>query len=265
MEIFLSKLLPSFVYPTGLIFFLLVLALILRNKTRWWTGLVIAAVLILILAGNRWTAFSLVRFLERQYPSLKLPVNADAIVVLGGATEVLSNPRQMPEVNGAGDRVIYAAYLYRQGAAPRVLVSGGRIDGYGPTKSSQAQEMADLLVFMGVPSKDILLEEQARNTVENAQFSGELLRAHGVERLLLVTSAMHMPRAVPLFEDLGLEVIPAPADTIVSDADWNALLQAGPASQFLNLLPSASSLNLTTNALKEFIGYLVNQLRLVSQ
>ena len=260
MDLFFSKLLPVFVYPVGIVCVLLTLALILRRKTAWMIGLTVAALVILTLAGNRWIAFSLVRSLERQYPPIDLPVQADAIVVLGGATEAISFPRQIPEVNGAGDRVIYAAYLYREGAAPLVLVSGGRIDWYGPAESSQAQEMAALLVFMGVPQGQIILEENARNTAENAQFSAELLRQMGAKRILLVTSAMHMPRAVPLFESLGMDVIPSPADYIVSDVEWESLVHAGPAAQIINFLPSAGSLNLTTNALKEYLGIWVNYL-----
>jgi uncharacterized SAM-binding protein YcdF (DUF218 family) len=110
--------------------------------------------------------------------------------------------------------------------------------------------------------ESIILEANSRNTAENAQFSGTLLDTLGVESILLVTSALHMPRAVPLFEALGLEVIPAPTDTIVSDADWEALVQANLPGQILNLLPSAGSLNLTTNALKEYLGIWVNQLSL---
>ena len=120
--------------------------------------------------------------------------------------------------------------------------------------------MQTLLEFMGIPSSAILLEDQSRNTSENASFSAPLLRERNAQEILLVTSASHMPRAAALFKAQGFQVIPAPTDFIVADRDWEALSQGSLASKLLNLFPSASSLNLTTNALKEYLGLLALRL-----
>jgi uncharacterized SAM-binding protein YcdF (DUF218 family) len=257
MLIFLSKFLPIFVYPAGLLFLFLICAFLLYKRRRIQKIFLLFALFTLLLGGNRWFALSLVHLLEQQYPSLEGSPKADAIVVLGGGTEMISAPRQIPEINGAGDRVLYAVQLYRQGAAPIILASGGRINWYDSAASTPAEEMRLLLEFMGVPSEAILLEDQSQNTYENAQFSAIKLAQLDARRILLVTSAMHMPRAAALFQAQGVEIIPAPTDYIVSEVEWRTLWHSGWASFLLNLFPSASSLNQTTNALKEYIGLTV--------
>lgn len=261
MFVTLSKLLPVLVYPTGLLFLLILAALLLRERTRLRNALLIAALVVLLAAGNRYAALGLVRSLEWRYFPPAEGVTAEAIVVLGGGTEIIAPPRPIVEVNGAGDRVIYAAELFRSEAAPLVIASGGRVSLFDTGSSTPAEEMARLLEFMGVPAESILLEDRSQNTYENALNSAELLRARGLSRILLVTSALHMPRATALFEAQGLEVIPAPADYILSQPQWDQLWSAGPAGVFLGLFPSAGNLNLTTNVMKEYLGLLVSRLQ----
>ena len=184
----------------------------------------------------------------------------DAIVILGGGERSLDPPRVLPEVNEAGDRLIYGAWLYRRGRAPNVLVTGGRIDFLRSTTPG-AVSMAALLEFFGVPQQAIWLESEARNTYENATYSRQLLTEHQAHRILLVTSALHMPRAVRLFERQGLDVIPAPTDFLISDAEWADITRADVRTQLIYLLPDSESLFRTTQALKEYIGIAVYGLR----
>lgn len=261
MFVTLSKLLPVLVYPTGLLFLLILGALLLRKRGRLRDALLIGALVVLLVAGNRYVALGLVRSLEwRTFPPAE-DVTAEAIVVLGGGTELIAEPRPIVEVNGAGDRVLYAAELYRRGAAPLIVASGGRVALFETGDSTPAEEMLFLLEFVGVPREAIMLEANSQNTHENALFSAEILKERGVQRILLVTSALHMPRALPLFEAQGLQVIPAPADYILSQPQWEQLWQGGPAASLLGLFPSAGNLNLTTNVMKEYLGLLVYRLR----
>ena len=125
MFIYLSKILPPLLYPLGLACLLIVAALIIRNH-RWRSGVMLLALGLLLLASNRWVALGLARSLEwRILPQGELP-HADAIVVLGGGTFSALYPRQTVEVGNAGDRVIYAALLYREGKAEHLLLTGGR-------------------------------------------------------------------------------------------------------------------------------------------
>jgi uncharacterized SAM-binding protein YcdF (DUF218 family) len=257
MIIFLSKFLPLFVYPVGLIGILLVAALIFRRMPRLRNGLIIAALAVLFLCGNRWTAVALTRSLEwRYFPPAQIPT-VQAIVVLGGGTESAIYPRSTVELNGAGDRVLYAARLYKEGKAPYLLLSGGNITWLETRSSTPAQEMAEILGMLGVPQSALLLEDQSQNTYENALYSSRMLKAKGITRVLLVTSAMHMPRSVALFHQQGIDVIPAPTDYSVTQADWTDLTRLNLGEQLINLVPTASNLSSTSGVMKEYIGMLV--------
>ena len=111
--------------------------------------------------------------------------------------------------------------------------------------------MEQVLRVMGIPERALMEETQSRDTHQNAVYSGVILRGKGVEKILLVTSAFHMRRAVPLFEEQGFEVIPAPTDyqRLVTD------------SNVPSFLPTVEALNRTTYALREYVGYFVYQRR----
>ena len=260
MFVFLSKLLPLFAYPLGLCCALLIVALIFNKRRRLRNGLIIAAVAILWMLSNRWVDLALTRSLEWQFLPAQGAPKAEAIVVLGGGTYPAQYPRPTTEMSGAGDRVFYAAHLYRDGRAPLVMLSGGTIEWMGNTASTPASEMADIITFIGVPSSALLLEDKSQNTHEDAVMSAEMLKAKGIHRILLVTSAIHMPRALAVFKKQGLEVIPAPTDFKVTQAVWDGLLHGSLESDIINVLPDASDLGSVTNALKEYIGLFVYRL-----
>jgi uncharacterized SAM-binding protein YcdF (DUF218 family) len=222
--------------------------------------LLVAALLVLWLGGNRWVAYGLARSLEWRYLPLDPVPHAPVIVVLGGGTEPADYPRSLVEVTGAGDRVLYTVWLYQQGAADWILISGGSID-WGVDIDTPAHQMAALLEMLGVPVEAMWLDPDSRNTYENAQNSAAILDERGVDRIILVTSAAHMPRSVRLFEAQGLDVIPAPTDYVVTEAGWEALREGNLQAQIMALLPSASNLALTTKVLKEYLGMFVYSLR----
>lgn len=256
MFVFLSKLLPPFIYPLGLACLLILLALLLQRRAGWQQAVLILALLVLWAGGSRWVAMGLARSLERRYlPPTPLPA-AEAIVLLGGGTASADYPRPITEVNGAGDRVLYAAWLYQQGKAPMILVSGGLLD-WTPLHTTPAEDMTALLGMMGVPPEAVWQQDGSRNTYEDALFSAKILREKGIRHILLVTSAWHMPRSVRLFQAQGLDVTPAPTDFNVTDADWESLTSSDVRLQILGLLPSAENLGLTSRMLKEYLGMLV--------
>jgi len=88
-----------------------------------------------------------------------------------------------------------------------------------------------------------------------------MLKEKGITRVLLVTSAMHMPRSVALFEHQGIEVIPAPTDYTVTREGLENLSSLDPQTLLVNLVPNTSSLSLTTNVMKEYIGLMVYRLQ----
>jgi uncharacterized SAM-binding protein YcdF (DUF218 family) len=182
------------------------------------------------------------------------------IVVLGGATESAIYPRPTVEVNGAGDRIFYTYWLFQHGVAGHILLSGASIDWLSADKQP-ADDMANLLENMGVPAEALWLESESLNTYENAVYSARLLETQHIRRIILVTSAIHMPRSVSLFQKQGLEVVPAPTDFTVTQAGWEQITHPHLETLLINLVPSADNLSLTTKALKEYIGILVYSLR----
>jgi len=260
MFLYLSKLLPLFVYPLGLACVLMVVALVLSWKRPRWVPIPIAlGLIILLVASNGWVANRIVQSLEWQHiPPQELP-QAEAIVILGGATRSAFPPRPAPDLNEAGDRVFYGAQLYQQGKAPVIIASGGRIawrDGGSP----ESADMAQILEIMGVPPSAILQDPTSLNTHQNAVNVRQILQEQGIQNVLLVTSAMHTPRALRIFQRQGIEAIPAPTDFLVTQQELNEP-NSSLAASLLNGLPDSQNLDMTTRAIKEYIGTAVYWLR----
>ncbi len=256
MFIFLSKLIPPLVYPLGLTCILILAALIFHKKIRLQRWLLILAFSLLFISSTRWVAWGLLKSLEWRYlPPAEIP-HEEVIVVLGGGIYSPLYPRPMVEMSGAGDRVTYAFWLFQQGKADHLLLTGGSID-WLSSDENPATDMANLLKMLGVPEEAIWLEPESRNTYEDALYSAKILKEKGISRIILVTSAFHMPRSVRLFEKQGLEVTPAPVDFVVTQKGWDNITNANFASQMNNLLPGAENLSNTTKALKEYLGILV--------
>jgi uncharacterized SAM-binding protein YcdF (DUF218 family) len=260
MFVILSKFLPLFIYPLGLVFILLLFALLLRRKEKTRNILIVLSLLILWLSSTSLVSENLARSLEwRYFPPKEIP-SADVIVVLGGGTEANVYPRSGVEVNGAGDRVLYAARIFKEGKAAHILLTGGEISWMNSTTSTPAGEMAEILQFLGVPQNALWLENKSQNTRENAVFSKNILDDKAIKKILLITSASHMPRAAAVFQKLGIEVIPLPVDYSTTQVD-NSSNKQDWLGQFFGLLPSAGSLSGTTNALKEYLGIFTYWLR----
>jgi uncharacterized SAM-binding protein YcdF (DUF218 family) len=160
---------------------------------------------------------------------------AQAIVILGGDSGRKSAP-EYAHAPAAGsellERLAYGAYLARRTGLP-VLVTGD----FAEVEAMHTSLARDF----GVAARWI--ESHSRDTYQNAQFSAPLLRASGVTRILLVTSATHEYRAAREFEASGLEVIPAPTGVWVP-----------PEPNPLSYLPHVGALRRSTEALYELIG-----------
>lgn len=260
MFLYLSKLLPLFFYPLGLACVSLIVALVTLWKRPKIAAICISLSLTLLLVcGNAWVAKNLVKSLEWQnIPSLEIP-QADAMVVLGGATKSKIWPRTVVDLSETGDRVIYAAQLYLRKKAPVIILSGGRIDWRG-SGASESSDMADILTSLGIPKSAIIEEPNSLNTYQNAVNVKKILTEKGIKKVLLITSAMHTPRSLKIFQRQGIDVIPVPTDFLVSEGELKELVDT-PKSAILNLLPDTNNLHQFTNALKEYVGNFIYGLR----
>ncbi|NWF58101.1 MAG: YdcF family protein [Fischerella sp.] len=261
MFLYLSKLLPLFFYPLGLTcIFLLVALFMLWKRPRTAAIAITLALILLLFSSNAWIPNLLVRSLEWQYlPPAQIP-NAEAIVVLGGATKPALPPRPGVDLNETGDRVIYAAQLYRQNKAPVIILSGGRIDWEDNQGLAESEDMAQILTSIGIPSEALIQESESLNTYQNAVNVKKILESRGIRRILLVTSAMHMPRSLLIFKRQGIDAIPAPTDFLVTSSDMQGLAST-PKAAILSLLPDSSNLHKFTGAAKEYVGIFVYRLR----
>ncbi len=233
-------------YPPGLCLLLLAVALILSLlKCR-------ATAILLAVLGLTWVlAWSLpvtsLYFggrLESQYPkkpARDLP-RADVIVIFGGNTQ--SNRANWFEPYNratAVDRVDLAEALYLASRAPRILISGSARDG----KITEAQIIARQLRQRGIPDSALLLENDSRNTYENARFTDIAMRGKKLKTALLVTSALHMPRALGSLEKRGIQV------TAASGAAQIVLPANHPPELWV---PHLRSLEASRTIIKEYLG-----------
>lgn len=248
-----SSFLANLIIPLNLCITLLVIAVVLLMLRRRR----IAAVLIVFSlswgvfwampASSLWAGGRLEQ-LYRYTAAADLPA-AQAIVVLGGNTAggrpnwFQPYSRQM-----ASTRSDWAAQIYQAERAPVILLSGAALEG----SQSEAEFMANSLKKDGVPEEALLLEKESFNTHENALYSARILKNLGISRVLLVTSALHMPRAMAVFSKQGLTPIAAPsAPQIVVPND----------PDFSFWLPDERSFFASRSIIKEYVGLLVYWVR----
>lgn len=252
MSIFLSKALSLLIHP--LVGALILLSVGWTLAWRWprvGQGLMGAGLLVLLVPSLPPVADALQYRLERTHPPIAandLP-SADAIVVLGGGLGAPVPPRIDPDFNGASDRIVHAFRLYQAERAPRIIVSGGRLP-WADTPP-EAYTLRDVLMQWGVPEAAIWTEPRSATTYENAQNTATHVYKRDLDRVLLVTSAAHMPRALAVFCTADVPAIPAPTDHRVVDSPRSVL----------DYVPSAAALSRSTGALREYVGYAVYEYR----
>ena len=252
MFFILSKLLVFLLKPITWLSALLLWSWFARRRKRW----AVAAALVIQLVFSNPFLFNLtVRSWEKQ------TITADEIeppydigILLGGYSALRVIPRHdRQNFNDRANRFLNTLELYRSGKIKKILITGGsgRLIQSGPREATETQSF---LLKLGIPPEDILVESQSRNTYENAYYTQQLLQERGLQdqRLLLITSAWHMKRAIGCFEKVGLETTPFSADFLSEE------LSAAPEDLFL---PDARTFQLWELILKEWVGMLAYKLR----
>lgn len=209
----------SFIFlPPGLFIILFIGLLVLTYRIKRTTARLIMGLIILLmyLFSIEPVSRLLLSPLEGVHPFRTADSltgeEADAIVVLGAGLQKVSGKENGPET--AGDfqpstvtlaRLVHGYSVYRKTDLP-LVVTGGSPFGADPP---EATIMRDWLIGMGVPEARVFPEEESRNTAENAR---NVATMQEYSRIILVTSAGHMPRSVWLFEKEGMQIVPAPTD-----------------------------------------------------
>ena len=251
MELLFTHIVRAFLLPPGFFFALLLLGVIVRLRF-YRTGKTISyvAVSLLLLLSLPIVSNSLLNWYEdvpALDPASLKDTQAKAIVILGGGRYADAPEYQGDTVSRpALERIRYGAWLQRKCKLP-ILVTGGVV--FGGHRPPEAQLMQDVL------EKDFLaivrwVEKDSRTTYENAIDSRKLLEKDGITQIILVTHAIHMPRALEAFEKAGFKVIPAPMGYDTSHD-----------ISILSFLPNAYSLKNTSELMNEMIGRMWYHLR----
>jgi len=225
--LFYTKFIAGLLLPPGGLVVTLALGLCLW---RWWPRLGMTLVLVgalsLFLLSTSPVVTLLMAGLEDQPLLTREAVaasGAQAVVVLGGGRRDYA-----PEFGGQTvasatlERIRYGARVHRDTGLP-LAVTGGTVSGKG---TPEAVLMADALQEdFGVPVRWV--EDRSRNTRENAAFTRRMLEPDGVTNIVLVSHAVHLSRASPMFRAEGFDVVPAPTAFIIGGEgeidllDWN--------------------------------------------
>ncbi|MEM7209793.1 MAG: YdcF family protein [Pseudomonadota bacterium] len=243
-------LLKTLALPPASNLILIIIGLCLwRSFPRFARVCVISGVLSLWLLSTPWFSAKLIAPLENAYPTLSAGSrcgDAQAVVVLGGGLRLES-----PEFEGgitlkprSLNRTRYAALIAEKCALP-LLVSGGKT--FDRQGKAEAEVMRDL-VAQWSPQTEVWVEQKSRNTAENAEASAAILRGKNISKIILVTSAYHIPRSMSAFRAQDLDPTAAPTD--FSNVAKRSVL---------NWLPDADALVYSERALHEYLGLVVYQ------
>lgn len=229
-------LLSSFIFLTSV-------ALLYQKHYRPFLFGLLTPILILFLIGTGLITKPLLSTLQ-SYPHLQNPNWSDrnAIVVLGIGTVRWGKDHNLSTHALGYPRLFEAARLYhackKTKSVCELILSGGDPTHHG---KSEATVMAKALQSLGIPESDIIMENQSRNTFENAKFTRELIESNEFNHIILVTSGFHLKRALRFFEYQGLSVEPASADYL---------------SPTLSYIPLSLNFTYFDLALHEYLGLL---------
>jgi uncharacterized SAM-binding protein YcdF (DUF218 family) len=211
----LSKALWTIVQPLNLIVLLVLLWPVLRRLgyRRAGTRALRAALLLLVTLTLLPVGQMLLIPLENRFARPDpFPDQVAGIIVLGGAVDSdISEARGIVTLTSNGARLTEALALARKYPQAKILFAGGSGDIVGP-KIREAAYARRFLEEQGLAPERLIVEEDSRNTWENAANSLALVQPKAEENWLLVTSAYHMPRSVGIFRRVGWHVIPDPVD-----------------------------------------------------
>ncbi|MBV8465475.1 MAG: YdcF family protein [Burkholderiales bacterium] len=186
-----------------------------RQRRRWAGACTLAALAVFLLIGYGPLANLLLENLQLPYalaPTVRW-APSNMIIVLGAGVADVPGAQQLEPGVFAKGRIMQGAIHYRACKAANVrcmiLLSGGDAKQHG---AMEALVYRDYLISLGVAPADIVIEARSLNTWQNAQFAAEILKQSRPAQVLLVTSAVHMPRAMLYFEHFGVHAIPVRGD-----------------------------------------------------
>ena len=244
--LYLHKILPLIVSPIFLVIFLITWGIVFRSRISG-----ILAVSILIICSLPIFSNKLITSLENEYilSDASSAKTADAIVVLSGMVRTINGKNGLSyEWAEASDRIFARIELIKENKAPIMVLRGGKLP--WSVGKPEGEYLRDVAIKNGVPNKNILLTKNVENTDQEAKAVAKLLNKAS-PKIILVTSAFHMPRAQKVFEAAGIKIEPFAVDFLSGAGKYT----------IMNFIPSAGALNQTSFFIREQIGRLYYNLK----
>ncbi|WP_031530635.1 YdcF family protein [Dyadobacter crusticola] len=207
MFFFLSKAIDFLVMPLSIIIMLMILALFTNNK-KWQKRIIMVTIVLTYLTSSTYLVTKALNWWEPRVVQLKnVEGTYDVGILLSGGLIYGKKPfTDLISMGNNGDRVLQTFRLYKAGKIKKILITGTSQDYQMELGKGETRVAADLLVRWGVAPADILFEERARNTRENALFSARILKQKFPNgRYILITSAFHMRRSLGCFQKAGVK------------------------------------------------------------
>ena len=244
--IYLHKIIALIVSPLFLVIFLIFLGIIFKSKK-----ISLFAVIILIILSLPIISKKLTNYLEKDYVLQDVSVidTADAIVVLSGMIKTIKfNNKLKYEFNEKVDRILSGIDLFKNDKAPLLILTKGKFPWLAD--APEGEYLKNFAIKFGIPQESIFLTDIVQNTHQEAKSVKKLLNSNEA-KIILVTSAFHMPRAKKVFEVYNIKVIPFAVDFINTHSKLTVI----------DFIPSASSFHVTSVFVREMIGRLYYSLK----
>ncbi|WP_026968465.1 YdcF family protein [Algoriphagus terrigena] len=246
MFFYLSQFLSFLAMPLTIILILIIGGAIFLRK-KWgkkslWTG-----IFLLLFFTNPFLSNLALLAWEPEFKDFKEIENHEIGIVLTGVTNLSKTAYDRTFFNKGADRITHALQLYRMGKIKKIFITGGQ--GLNPVNpQSEAELLQRFLLMTGVPESDVLIEDQSKNTAQNAAFTKAFLKQRNIstdQEFILITSAFHMSRAKGCFDKAGLKTQTFPVDYYSHDIKYDI-----PSL----IYPAANSLTFWDKLIKEWLG-----------
>lgn len=247
MFFYLSKILAFLLMPLFWFFALIIFSFFSKHKNK----IQIFALIFLYLCSNSFVVDEIGRWWEN-YPIPDISKPYQIGVVLGGIGKIDPTNKRIEFINSA-DRLLKAIELYHQKKIKKILITGGSGSVLHP-EDKEAMYIYQYLKNINIPDSDIIIENESKNTYENAVFTKKILDSlHIKDSIVLITSAYHLRRSVAVFKKQNYKhILPYPAERI-----------SGPRKFELDhcLLPHPDAMSTLYKYIHEWIGIIIYKLK----
>ena len=243
--IYLHKILPLIFSPLMLVIGLIILGIIFNLRKFSLIGTIVLIISSLPIVSNKFIAY-----LEKDYQPIEVAEieNVDAIVVLSGMIRVIGDEENLKyEFTDSVDRFFAGLDLFNNNKSPILILTRGKMP--WSIGIAEGEYLKELAIKYGVSEENIILTDEVQNTDQEAKAIKEILTEDA--KIILVTSAFHMPRAEKVFKAANINLIPYPVDFQNSKSK----------TTMMDFIPSAGSLFDTSHFVREMIGRLYYNLK----